>query len=71
MFTPDLKSTPSMLFAFHQSQATLPGLIHEVSCTCDGFSSSQTSWLVIRSPSFSAMPISRQGYVRVPLVTAM
>ena len=36
LFTPVLKSTPSMFQQFHHSQATLPGLIHDVSATLEG-----------------------------------
>ena len=68
---PGVKSTPSKPQSFHHSQATLPGLIHEVSSKRHSSASSHTRALFTKSLSSSQMATMRQGKVRAPWHSAI
>ena len=58
---PDAKFTPVRLVLFHQSQATLPGLIHDVSFTLHGGASRCAMSQSRMSASRSVTTTARQG----------
>ncbi len=68
---PLLKSTPVTLVLFHQSQATLPGLIHDVSAIRQAGASRWAMSQLRMSASFSVMTTARQGNVCLPFNLAM
>ena len=68
---PASKSTPFRFQSFHQSQATLPGLIHEVSPIWFGVARAYTRLFIGISVSFSVIAITRQGYVLMPELLAI
>ena len=58
---PDWKSTPVTLQLFHQSHATLPGRIHEVSLRRHSGASRWAMSQFRMSASLSVMTTARQG----------
>ena len=68
---PAAKSTTSKPQSFHHSQATLPGLIHEVSARRHSSAKFHTKRLSANSLSSVAMTTPRQGNVRLPVHSAI
>ena len=61
LLTPDTKSTPKKLLLVHQSQATLPGRIHEVSDSLEGEDNKYVSSEAAMSTSLSDITAIRHG----------
>ena len=68
---PASKSTPYMLFAFHQSQATFPGLIHDGSLIFDFSESKVTRLLSTKVLSSSEIMKTLHGKLFFPLISAI
>ena len=64
VFMPPAKSTPLTICLGHQSQITLPGLIHDESARAHGGLQLKTIWLSIRSPGRRPSMMTRQGVMK-------